>query len=98
MITKEEVIKVAKLVNIKLTDDEVSKLSELFSDTLDKIAVLNELDVSGVLETYQVNGLTNIYSVEVLNKATLSKDEALANATKRVNDYFATKAVFERSQ
>lgn len=96
MISKEDVIKVSKLVNIKLPDEEVSKLSVLFSDTLDKINILKELDVNNVNETYQVNGLTNVFSDPEQNKTTLTQEEALKNAPKKSKGYFATKAVFER--
>lgn len=94
--TKEQVKKVAKLVKLNLSDLELERLSVMFTDTLEKIRVLDELDTTNVPETYQVNGLENVFSDPVENKATLSKEAALKNAKQVIKGLIATDGVFDR--
>ena len=94
-VTKEDVKRIALLCRLKVTEEEISLFSKLFTETLKYMDMLNELDTTGVAETYQVTGLTNIFQKSD-QKTTLSKEEALSNAGEVVDGYFATKAVFER--
>ncbi|MBN1462128.1 MAG: Asp-tRNA(Asn)/Glu-tRNA(Gln) amidotransferase subunit GatC [Paludibacteraceae bacterium] len=95
-ISKKEVLHIAKLCNLVLSDEEVEKLSKMLTDTLDYIDILDEVDTGEVTETFQVTGLTNVYQQESDNPATLSKKEALLNAKEVIKGLFATKAVFDR--
>jgi aspartyl-tRNA(Asn)/glutamyl-tRNA(Gln) amidotransferase subunit C len=95
-ILPEEVKKISDLVKLNLSDQEVGTFSEMFSETLDVIQVLDELDTANVPETYQVNGLTNVFQKDDENKATLSKDDALKNAPDTARGLIATHAVFDR--
>ena len=94
-LTKEQVLHIAKLCNLTLTESEVEKLAKMLSDTLDYIGVLDELDTSGVNETFQVTGLTNVFQQKNDEVTTLSQEEALKNAKEVIKDMFATKGVFE---
>jgi aspartyl-tRNA(Asn)/glutamyl-tRNA(Gln) amidotransferase subunit C len=96
LITKEDVRRVAELSMLDLTDEEVEKFASMFSDTLNTIDTLSELDTEGLVETYQVTGLTNVFQEFEKNKATLPCEEALKNASQNIRDLFATKAVFDR--
>lgn len=95
-ITKQDVDKMAKLSKLDVTGQE-GTFADLFTDTLDKIAVLNELDTSKVSETFQVTGLKNVYQKGEENKATLTKEQALANASEVSKGLIVTKGVFDRS-
>ena len=94
VITKDDVRKIAELSNLNLTEDEVNKFARLFTDTLEYMDKLNELDTSEVKETYQVTGLTNVFQED--GEDSLSQDDALSNAKEEVDGHFATEAVFER--
>ena len=96
LITKEQVVKIAELCKLQLSEAEVEKFSRLFSETLQVIDVLNELDTSKVPETYQVNGLTNVFQKDDENVATLTKEEVLKNAKRVEKGLIATEAVFDR--
>lgn len=95
-ITTKDIKKLAHLVRMELTAEEIAKLSGMFSETLEKIEVLKELDTQNTPETYQVTGLANVFQEAACGNATLVKEDALANASDRVKDSFATKAVFNR--
>lgn len=94
-ITKDDVQKIADLTNIPLGDSELTEFSEIFSDTLEYIEVLDELPTSNVKETFQVNGLTNVFQSPDLSE-TLSQEEALRNASLPKANLFGTRAVFDR--
>ena len=94
-VTKEHVKKIAELSKLELTNEETEKFAEMFSETLQVIDVLEELDTSSVPETYQVTGLTNVFQAKE-NKATLTKEQVLKNAKEVIRDLIATDAVFDR--
>ena len=70
-ITIEEVKKIAQMSKLNIEGDE-EKFSQLLSQTLDYIKILDELDTSEVSETFQVTGLTNVYQ-DGSQKVTLSR-------------------------
>ena len=59
-LTKDDVLKLARLARIELTDDEVEKYSEEFSALLQYVEQLQAVDINGLEETSQVTGLTNV--------------------------------------
>lgn len=95
-ITEKQVKKIAQLCNLVIDAADLEKFAKMFTDTLDYINVLEELDTSSTKETYQVTGLTNVFMKDGENVATLSKEDALKNASEVVRGLFATKAVFDR--
>ena len=95
-ITKDQIVKIAQLSNLNLTEEEIAKFSKIFTDTLDYINVLEELDTKKVSETFQVTGLTNVFMHGNENKQTLDQEKALENASDVVKNMFSTKAVFNR--
>ncbi len=94
-ITKEQVEKVAKLSKLELKGEE-EMFAGLFTDTLEKIEILKELDTKNVSETFQVTGLTNIFQKNDENKASLTQAEALSSGKEVSNGLFVTKGVFDR--
>ncbi len=95
-MTREEVLHVADLCNLELSEKEIEKLAVMLTDTLGYIEILKELDTKDVKETYQVTGMTNIFQEEEETSTTLTQEEALSNAREVIKEMFATKAVFER--
>ena len=95
-ISKEQVLHIAKLCNLTLSEEEITRLSALLTETLDYINVLDELDTSDIPETFQVTGLTNIFMQADEAPTTLSKEATLSNAKEVIKGMFATQAVFER--
>ena len=60
-LSKDDVLHIAKLSRLELTEDEVSTFSDQLSDVLTYVEKLNEIDTDGVEETSQVTGLENVY-------------------------------------
>lgn len=95
MISKEQVEKIAKLVKIDLTEAEKTKFAKMFSETLEYVEILKELETENIEETYQVNGLTNVFQTPE-NKATLPSSEVVKNAANVKKGLFVTEGVFDR--
>ncbi len=95
-ITIEDTKHVAQLSNLDLSEKDLQKLTAMFSDTLDYIAVLEELDTSSVKETFQVTGLKNVFQDRGVSDQELTQEEALKNASEASQGKFVTEAVFDR--
>jgi aspartyl-tRNA(Asn)/glutamyl-tRNA(Gln) amidotransferase subunit C len=59
-LTREDVLKLARLARLDLTDDEVVEYSQELSEILHYVEQLGGVDVSGLKPTNQVTGLTNV--------------------------------------
>jgi aspartyl-tRNA(Asn)/glutamyl-tRNA(Gln) amidotransferase subunit C len=70
---------VAKLANLKLTEDEIIKFEKQLEETTEYVEELNEVNVDGIEPTSQVTGLENISREDEI-KPSLSQEEALSNA------------------
>ena len=60
MLSEKEVVHIAKLAKLDLSDEDVLKFTGQLSSVLEYIDVLNEVDTEGVEPTSQVTGLTNV--------------------------------------
>lgn len=59
-LTKENILHLAKLAKLKLTDEEVEKYLKQLEDTVEYIDNLNELNTDSVEPTSQTTGLSNV--------------------------------------
>ena len=59
MIDRDQVLHVARLARLELTDEEVARMSEQLSGILDHIEKIGELDLEGVPPTSHVVEVTN---------------------------------------
>ena len=59
-LTREDILKLAKLSRLTVTDDEVAKYQTEISAILDFVEQLDSVDMKGVEPTYQVTGLKNV--------------------------------------
>lgn len=80
--------------NLKLSDDEQSKIHAQLDEALDSVKVMAELDTSKVPGTSSASGLTNVTREDVV-KPSFSQDLALQNAKETHNGFFMVPAIFE---
>lgn len=80
---------IAKLANLHLKPGEEKKFQKQFADTLQTIAIINELDTSGVQPTSQVTGLVNVIRKDVIDTSRLLPPPAGHNG------YYVAPYVFE---
>jgi len=76
-LSKEQVLKIANLARLKLTDEEVGRLSDQLTDILTYVEVISELDTKLVTPTSQVTGLSNVVREDVVTEQLCSPDELL---------------------
>ncbi len=65
-LTREDVLKLAQLARLELSDAEVEEYSAELSEILQYVEQLGAVDVSGLLPTHQVTGLTNVTREDVV--------------------------------
>lgn len=59
-LTRDDVLKLARLARLTLTEEEVEKYRTELSEILQYVEQLQSADVTGLQPTYQVTGLTNV--------------------------------------
>ena len=79
MIDREQVLHVARLARLELTEDEVGRMSAELSDVSRYIDKIGELDLDGVPPTTHVVEVSNALRPDVVEPS-LPRDVALANA------------------
>jgi aspartyl-tRNA(Asn)/glutamyl-tRNA(Gln) amidotransferase subunit C len=78
-ITREEVLHVAGLAWLALTDEEIERLTEELAAILDAVGIVSELDLTDVPPTSHPLDLVNVWAEDVPHEP-LPLDEVLANA------------------
>jgi len=98
-LTEKEVRYIADLANLRLSDDEVSKMSQDLGHILTHIEQLNELNTTNVEPMAQVLFEADETATlrEDIPHATLTNEEALANAPAKASGYFKVPKVIDRS-
>jgi aspartyl-tRNA(Asn)/glutamyl-tRNA(Gln) amidotransferase subunit C len=79
MIDRDQVLHVAKLARLKVTDDEIDRMAEELSKILEHVETMNELDLEGVEPTSHVVDLTNVLREDVPRPG-LRREKALEQA------------------
>ncbi len=93
-ISTEEVRHVAKLSQLRLSEEEVQFFSEQLSQVVDYIDKLKELDVDGIEPMAHPTGMTN-RSREDRRGPTLTEEQALANAPEADPPFFKVPKVLD---
>ena len=93
-LSREEVLHIALLARLGLTETEVNRLSEQLSNILENFEVLQQVDTSGIPPTAQSIPLQNVVSEDKVIPC-LPQDQILANAPRKEGDFFRVKAVLE---
>ena len=86
-ITREEVLHVAKLARLELTDDEVERLTEQLGAILEAVSKVSELDLSDVPPTSHPLEVVNAWAPDE-PRPSLSLDDVFVNAPAREGDLF----------
>ena len=93
-ISREEVLHIALLARLGLTEEEVDRLSEQLSNILENFEILQQVDTTNVPPTAQSIALQNVVSDDAMAPS-LPPNEVLANAPQKEGDFFRVRAVLE---
>jgi aspartyl-tRNA(Asn)/glutamyl-tRNA(Gln) amidotransferase subunit C len=86
-ITREEVLHVAKLARLELTEDEVERLTRELGAILEAVSKVSELDLSDVPPTSHPLEVVNSWDEDEA-RPSLGLDDAFANAPDREAEMF----------
>jgi aspartyl-tRNA(Asn)/glutamyl-tRNA(Gln) amidotransferase subunit C len=93
-LSREEVLHVAALARLELTDHEAESLRDDLSAILTYVDKLSELDTANVAPTSHVAAVTAAFREDVVTSIP-DPDKALANAPRREGDFFVVPAIIE---
>lgn len=93
-LSREDVLHVARLARIALSDDEVGRFQTQLSDILDHFDVLRQIDTEGVPPTAHTLDLVNVERDDE-ECPSMPVGEVLRNAPVREGDLFRVRAVLE---
>lgn len=90
-LTREDVLKLARLARLQLTDEEVEAFQKELSEILQYVAQLDGADVSGLEPTSQVTGLKNVMREDEVIDYGVSAKDLLALAPKKQDGHIKVK-------
>ncbi len=93
-LTREDVLHIARLARLGLTETELEKLREQLSNILENFEILQRVDTGDIPPTAQSITLQNIVREDTV-AASLPQSEILTNAPQKDGDYFRVRAVLE---
>ncbi|MCX6704482.1 MAG: Asp-tRNA(Asn)/Glu-tRNA(Gln) amidotransferase subunit GatC [Candidatus Woesebacteria bacterium] len=93
-LTKADILHVASLAKIEISDAEVEKYSEQLSKVVDYFSALSEVDTKNIEPTNQTTGLENVTRSDLVKTENcLTQDEAVSGSDEIYNGYFKVKAI-----
>lgn len=92
-ITRNDVLKLAKLSNIKLRDDEIDKFVVELDAIVQYVEQIDSVEIDGLNPTDQVTGLQNVTRPDEVIKYDSSQEDLLKNLPKKEGKYIKVKRV-----
>jgi aspartyl-tRNA(Asn)/glutamyl-tRNA(Gln) amidotransferase subunit C len=93
-LSREEVLHIARLARVDLTEEEMARYGEQLSHLLEHFEVLQQVDTEGVPPTAQSIELRSVMRDDRVEPS-LPPEDVLANAPRREDAFFRVKPVLE---
>jgi aspartyl-tRNA(Asn)/glutamyl-tRNA(Gln) amidotransferase subunit C len=93
-LTHDDVLHIARLARIKLTESDVDRFASQLSGILDHFAALSAVDTGDLEPTAHPLPLSNVMRDDEVAPS-LSREDALANAPASEEGYIRVRAVLE---
>jgi len=93
-LTRDDVAKVALLGRLKLSADELERMTSQLARVLEYVDILNEVDTEPVEPLAHPVELANVFRDDV-EQACLQREDALANAPKTDGRFFVVPAILD---
>jgi len=90
-LTRDDVLKLARLARLDLTDKEIELYSKELTDILHYVEQLQAVDVDGLKPTNQVTGLTNVMRKDEVVDYGYAPKELLKNVPQTQDDHIKVK-------
>lgn len=92
-ITRDDVLKLARLSKIKLSEEEVNKFVDELDAIVKYVEQIDSADTEGLEPTDQVTGLKSIIRPDKVMDYKETPDELLKNAPSKEKNYIKVKRV-----
>ena len=92
-LTREDVLKLAQLARLKLSEDEIVRFQDEITSILQYVEKLQSVDLTDVEPTYQVSGLTNVMREDVVKDYGATPEDLLKNAPATENGHIKVKRI-----
>ena len=93
-LTHDDVLHIALLARLGLTEIEVEKFREQLSNILENFEILQQVDTTDIPPTAQSVALQNIVSDDEVAES-LPQSQILANAPQKERNFFKVRVVLE---
>ena len=93
-LTREQVLHIARLARVGVTEDDVARLQEELSEILEHFEALRALDTEGVPPTSHPLPLESVMRADEV-RPSLSTEDVLANAPLTHEDAFRVRAILD---
>ena len=93
-LNREEVVHIALLARLGLTEAELDRFREQLSNILENFEVLQQVDTTGIPPTAQSIPLQNVVRADEVAPS-LPQSQVLTNAPRKERDFFRVRAVLE---
>ncbi len=90
-LTPQDILKLAKLARIQITEDELHKYADELTEILQYVEQLGAVDTKDLKPTYQVTGLTDVTRPDELHDYGTTAEELLKNAPASENGQIKVK-------
>ncbi|OGK38778.1 hypothetical protein A3F34_02425 [Candidatus Roizmanbacteria bacterium RIFCSPHIGHO2_12_FULL_44_10] len=93
-LSKEDVLHIAKLANLEISEAEVEEYAKQLTDSLQYVANLEEVDTSSVSPDFFTTEAKNVTREDVAdNKRMLTQEEALKPSHTKKKGHFVVKRI-----
>lgn len=90
-LSKEDILKLAQLARLDLTNEEVEAYSHELTSILQYVEQLASVDVTGLTPTSQVTGLSNVTRVDEVRSYGFKPTELMKNVPSTQDGYVKVK-------
>lgn len=90
-LTRDDILKLAYLARIELTDSEVTEFAKEFSEILHYVEQLKSVDTSGLEPTSQVTGLTNVMRPDEISSFAYRQADLMKNVPAKEGEQIKVK-------
>jgi len=90
-LSRDDVLKLARLARLQLSDDEVAEFAEELSEILEYVEQLETVDVDGLKPTNQVTGLQNVTRADEIHDYGYQAADLLKNVPQVQDDQIKVK-------
>lgn len=92
-LTREDVLKLARLSRLRLSDEQIDNFRTELSEILTYVDQLDQVDTTGLEPTYQVTGLVNVMRPDEVKDYGYKPEQLLDQAPAEKDNQFKVKRV-----